>query len=82
MDIARLCAAAAAYPPPPAPAAAAAAGNTSGNTSNMQFSYGTAGFRTKGDLLASTVFRCGALAAVRSYITGKATVGRCRLTPG
>jgi hypothetical protein len=39
----------------------------------MQFSYGTAGFRTHGSLLPSVVFRCGALAAVRSHVTGRAT---------
>ena len=41
MDIARFCAVAADYPPP----------------SGVEFSYGTAGFRTKGDILSSTVFR-------------------------
>lgn len=35
--------------------------------------YGTAGFRAKADLLASTVFRCGLLTAARSMVLG----GRC-----
>lgn len=64
MDVAKFCAAAEKYPAP------SAANGTGGP---MQFSYGTAGFRTKGDLLASTVFRCGALAAVRSHVTGRTT---------
>jgi len=37
------------------------------------FSYGTAGFREKADLLPSTVFRCGVIAALRAIHTGAAT---------
>ena len=64
MNLDAFLTAAAKYPPPPA---------ANGTDGPMQFSYGTAGFRTKGDVLASTVFRCGALAAVRSHVTGRAT---------
>eukprot|EP00899_Mesostigma_viride_P012220 jgi/Mesvir1/2099/Mv16631-RA.1 len=39
----------------------------------VRFSYGTAGFRTQGSLLESTVFRCGLLAALRSMATKCAT---------
>ena len=63
MDVARFVAVAAEYPPPPAAA---------GSAAPMRFAYGTAGFRTAGHLLRSTVFRCGALAAVRSAVTGGA----------
>ena len=62
MDIAGFVAAAEQYPPP-----------TTADGARVVFSYGTAGFRTKGDVLASTVFRCGALAAARSHVTGRAT---------
>jgi phosphoacetylglucosamine mutase len=62
MDVANFCSAAEAYPPP-----------TTSDGARVAFSYGTAGFRTDGALLASTVFRCGALAAVRSRVTGRAT---------
>ena len=64
MNLDAFLTAAAKYPPPRA---------ANGTDGPMQFSYGTAGFRTKGDVLASTVFRCGALAAVRSHVTGRAT---------
>ncbi|KAL2614162.1 hypothetical protein R1flu_025854 [Riccia fluitans] len=47
--------AAAEFPPPP----------------GKKFSYGTAGFRTDGSLLHSTVFRTGVLAALRSLKTEK-----------
>lgn len=40
----------------------------------MRFTYGTAGFRSEGSILASTVFRAGILAALRSLKTGS-TVG-------
>ena len=53
MDIPAFLTAAEAYPPP---------ANADGT--QMRFSYGTAGFRTVGTTLHSTVFRCGALAAV------------------
>ena len=36
-------------------------------------SYGTAGFRTNADVLASTVFRCGLLAAARALLLGQHT---------
>ncbi len=36
-------------------------------------SYGTAGFRANADLLASTVFRCGLLAAARALLLGAHT---------
>ena len=62
MNIAGFVAAAEQYPPP-----------TTADGARLVFSYGTAGFRTKGDVLASTVFRCGALAAARSHVTGRAT---------
>ena len=62
MNIAGFVAAAEQYPPP-----------TTADGARVVFSYGTAGFRTKGDVLASTVFRCGALAAARSHVTGRAT---------
>jgi len=65
MDVARFVAVAAEYPPPPAAA---------GSAAPMRFAYGTAGFRTAGHLLRSTVFRCGALAAVRSAVTGGAAL--------
>lgn len=39
---------------------------------SFQPSYGTAGFRADASLLASTMFRCGVLAAVRSLLTGQA----------
>ncbi|CAM6128767.1 unnamed protein product [Calypogeia fissa] len=39
----------------------------------VKFSYGTAGFRTDGSLLKSTVFRTGVLAALRSLCTKQAT---------
>ena len=53
MDIPAFLTAAEAYPPP---------ANADGT--QMRFSYGTAGFRTVGTTLRSTVFRCGALAAI------------------
>lgn len=37
-----------------------------------RFSYGTAGFRSEGSILASTVYRAGVLAALRSLKTGSA----------
>ena len=40
------------------------------------FSYGTAGFRTKGELLDSTCFRMGVLCALRSYATQR-VIGIC-----
>ncbi|XP_042390847.1 phosphoacetylglucosamine mutase-like [Zingiber officinale] len=40
----------------------------------VRFTYGTAGFRSEGSILASTVFRAGILAALRSLKTGS-TVG-------
>ena len=41
--------------------------------SGVTFSYGTAGFRTKANLLGSTIFRVGLLASLRSqYLLGKA----------
>ena len=40
------------------------------------FRYGTAGFRTKGELLDSTAFRMGAVAALRSYAT-QSVIGIC-----
>ena len=61
MDIPAFLTAAEAYPPP---------ANADGT--QMRFSYGTAGFRTVGTTLRSTVFRCGALAAIRSRVTGRA----------
>ena len=61
MDIAVFLTAAKAYPPPQNP-----------DGTQMRFSYGTAGFRTVGTTLNSTVFRSGALAAVRSRVTGRA----------
>ncbi|KAK9471164.1 putative phosphoacetylglucosamine mutase [Dipodascopsis tothii] len=39
------------------------------------FAYGTAGFRTKADLLDSVVYRTGLLAALRSAVLGGQTVG-------
>lgn len=40
---------------------------------NVTFSYGTAGFRTRGDILESTLFRIGLLAVLRSKkLDGKA----------
>ena len=62
MDVDAFVAASDAYPIP-----------TSPDGAPIRFSYGTAGFRTRGDVLASTVFRCGAVAAVRSAVTGRAT---------
>ena len=62
MDVDAFVAASDAYPIP-----------TSTDGAPIRFSYGTAGFRTRGDVLASTVFRCGAVAAVRSAVTGRAT---------
>ncbi|MQL71473.1 hypothetical protein Taro_003794 [Colocasia esculenta] len=50
---------ASAFPPPP----------------GVKLSYGTAGFRAEGSILASTVFRTGVLAALRSLKMGGATVG-------
>ena len=41
----------------------------------MKISYGTAGFRAKGELLEAIVFRTGILAALRSLKMGGATVG-------
>ncbi|KAJ0970885.1 hypothetical protein J5N97_018844 [Dioscorea zingiberensis] len=38
----------------------------------VRFSYGTAGFRSDGLILGSTVFRAGVLAALRSIKTGQA----------
>ena len=62
MDVDAFVAASDAYPIP-----------TSPDGAPIHFSYGTAGFRTIGDVLASTVFRCGAVAAIRSSVTGRAT---------
>lgn len=45
------------FPPPP----------------GVRFAYGTAGFRSNGSLLLSTVFRVGVLAALRSLKTGSVT---------
>jgi len=53
-------------------AAAAAVPKPEGQT----FSYGTAGFRTKGNLLDSTCFRMGLLCALRSYATQR-VIGIC-----
>ncbi|KAJ2599043.1 hypothetical protein H4R99_003859 [Coemansia sp. RSA 1722] len=39
------------------------------------FAYGTAGFRTVGETLGSTVFRCGLLAALRSQSKGGQVIG-------
>lgn len=39
------------------------------------FAYGTAGFRTDGSLLRSTVYRCGGLAAARSFASGGKATG-------
>ena len=61
MDIPKFLTAAEAYPLP-----------TNADGTQMRFSYGTAGFRTVGTTLRSTVFRCGALAAIRSRVTGRA----------
>ncbi|OUS44283.1 hypothetical protein BE221DRAFT_193734 [Ostreococcus tauri] len=41
----------------------------------IQFSYGTAGFRTRAEILHSTCFRAGALAAARSLAHGGQTTG-------
>ncbi|RRT70593.1 hypothetical protein B296_00036305, partial [Ensete ventricosum] len=38
----------------------------------VRFSYGTAGFRSEGSILVSTVYRAGVLAALRSLKTGSA----------
>ena len=38
---------------------------------NVKFTYGTAGFRTKGNLLDGVVYRMGCLAALRSLAKGK-----------
>ena len=43
---------------------------------DCKMSYGTAGFRSKANLLSSTVFRCGVLMALRSLKTAK-TTGIC-----
>ncbi|KAL5519088.1 hypothetical protein ACEPAH_771 [Sanghuangporus vaninii] len=43
--------------------------------SNIQFQYGTAGFRTLGVLLESVVFRAGVLAALRSKKLDGKTIG-------
>ncbi|ORX82386.1 Phosphoacetylglucosamine mutase [Anaeromyces robustus] len=40
----------------------------------VHYTYGTAGFRTKGDLLPSVMFRIGLLAVLRSKVLGK-TIG-------
>ena len=40
---------------------------------DCKLSYGTAGFRSKANLLQSTVFRCGVLMALRSLQTSKVT---------
>ena len=61
MDIASFLASSEAYPLPKLP-----------DGTTIKFSYGTAGFRTVGTTLHSTVFRCGALAAIRSRVTGRA----------
>ncbi|KAG7830776.1 hypothetical protein KL920_001367 [Ogataea angusta] len=42
---------------------------------NTTFAYGTAGFRTLGSLLDSTVFRVGVLASLRSAKVGGKTIG-------
>ncbi|KAL5495410.1 hypothetical protein ACEPAI_873 [Sanghuangporus weigelae] len=44
-------------------------------SSNIQFQYGTAGFRTLGVLLESVVFRVGVLAALRSKKLDGKTIG-------
>lgn len=41
----------------------------------ITFTYGTAGFRLKADLLASTVFRCGILASMRSRYLKSQVIG-------
>jgi len=60
MDAARCAEQASAYPlPPDAP----------------PFDYGTAGFRTHASRLLPVAFRCGALAAARSFARGGAATG-------
>ena len=42
---------------------------------NVPLAYGTAGFRAKAELLDSTFFRMGALAALRSRLRGGLSIG-------
>ena len=42
---------------------------------NVPLAYGTAGFRARAELLDSTFFRMGALAALRSRLRGGLAVG-------
>eukprot|EP01119_Soliformovum_irregulare_P023881 TRINITY_DN8439_c0_g1_i3.p1 TRINITY_DN8439_c0_g1~~TRINITY_DN8439_c0_g1_i3.p1 ORF type:complete len:323 (-),score=84.96 TRINITY_DN8439_c0_g1_i3:236-1204(-) len=42
---------------------------------DIKFQYGTAGFRTKGDVLASVMYRMGCLAVLRSISTGGKLIG-------
>lgn len=41
----------------------------------VTFSYGTAGFRTKANILRSTIFRVGLLATLRSQYLGSQVIG-------
>ncbi len=56
--------------------ALAAASATVPKPPGIVFSYGTAGFRTKGEQLDSTAFRMGLLCALRSYATQR-VIGIC-----
>ena len=68
MDVAAFLAASKAHPPPRAD------GSDDPSSPPMTtFAYGTAGFRLPAELLDSTMFRCGAVAAIRSAATGAAT---------
>lgn len=40
-----------------------------------KFAYGTAGFRTKADVLDKVCFRAGLLAAIRAKTSGKGLMG-------
>ncbi|KAL7267841.1 Phosphoacetylglucosamine Mutase [Rhizina undulata] len=51
------------------------ASQTHPKPADRHFSYGTAGFRMKADLLDSVVFRVGLLAALRSQKMGGQTIG-------
>ena len=73
MDVAAFLAASKAHPPPRAD------GSDDPSSPPMTtFAYGTAGFRLPAELLDSTMFRCGAVAAIRSAATGAATDRRAR----
>jgi len=43
--------------------------------SGVVYSYGTAGFRTKANILGSTIFRVGLLASLRSQYLGSQVIG-------